>query len=146
MGQALAELDATPGISVSARSGFYETEPIGVVDQPKFLNAAAEIETELAPLELLNVCKAIEERLGRVRNTDDKWGPRVIDIDIVLWGDRVDQLDGLTIPHPEFRTRQFVLAPLEEIGGEVVDPVTGKTVAELAEAPEAQGGVRRVNA
>ncbi len=139
---ALRLLQAHPAIELRAVSWCYETEPVGGVDQPPFLNLAAEIETALAPLELLNAAKDIEERLGRVESVH--WGPRDIDIDIVLCGDHIIESARLTVPHPEFRRRAFVLCPMTEIAPDAVDPVTGKTVAELAKAPEAAGQVRRV--
>lgn len=124
---ALAEL---PGVALVAASTRHDTAPVGVVDQPAFLNMAAEIETDLAPLELLNAVKAIESRLGR--QPTYRWGPRVIDIDLILWGEMCFESETLTLPHPAFRDRAFVLKPLAEIAPEAVDPVTGKTVAELA--------------
>lgn len=140
--KALEALKAVAGVAVIAVSHYYETEPVGVAEQPDFLNVAAEIETELAPLELLNTVKEIEARLGRTPS--EHWGPRVIDIDIILWGNQVITTEPLTAPHKEFRKRAFVLAPLAEIAPEAVDPVTGKTVTELLRSPEAQGRVVRL--
>ena len=137
---ALDALRAVAGVTVGAVSRCYETEPVGEVHQPAFLNLAAEIETELAPLELLNATQAIEQRLGR--RPSYRWGPRAIDIDVILWGARVIATERLQVPHREFRKRAFVLTPLAEIAGEAVDPETGKTVAELAAGPDAEGGVR----
>jgi 2-amino-4-hydroxy-6-hydroxymethyldihydropteridine diphosphokinase len=137
---ALRSLKRTEICAVSRR---YETEPIGKTGQPAFLNMAVEIETELAPLELLNACQEIEARLGRERS--EHWGPRTIDIDLILCGPLVITTERLTAPHPEFRKRNFVLAPLAEIAPEAVDPVTGKTVAELAALPEAQGRVWKLD-
>ena len=136
---ALAELDALADTRVRAVSQGYETEPWGEPDQPEFLNIAAEIETALAPHELLNAVKAIERRLGR--SAGSKWGPREIDVDVVLWEGAEVSAPGLCVPHPEFRRRAFVLEPLREIAGNVVDPVTGATVAELAARPEVEGRV-----
>lgn len=140
---ALAALDGWDGVSVTKRSHFYETEPVGEVDQPEFLNMAAEIETALEPIELLNAIKAIEAELGR--KPSERWGPRSIDIDMVLWGGRVVETERLALPHKEFRNRAFVLAPLAEIAPDAVDPVTGKTIVELAARPEVQGRAAKVN-
>lgn len=133
----LEALGKTPRVAVLAVSHAYETEPAGVENQPGFLNLAAEIETDLEPLELLNVVKKVELELGR--RPTDRWGPRTIDIDIVLWGNRVSETARLSLPHPEFRNRDFVLSPLAEIAPEVVDPVSGRTIAELAARPRLDG-------
>lgn len=130
--RALEAVAALPGTQLVAQSSLHETAPWGVTDQPSFLNLAAEIGTALGPLELLNAVKAIELRLGRTQGP--QWGPRVIDIDLVLWQDTVMETDALTLPHPRFRDRAFVLLPLREIAPDAVDPVTGRTVAELAAA------------
>lgn len=149
LGDRLANLRAAVrAIGESARtvvlavSHAYETPPWGVADQPAFLNAAVAIETVMKPLELLYVLKEIERRLGRAPG-GPKWGPRVIDIDIVLWGDLQISGGPLTVPHPAFRRRAFVLAPLAEIAADAVDPVTGLTVAELAARPEVEGTAKR---
>lgn len=110
-------LDEHPSCRVTACSSIYETDPVGPVDQPDFLNAVIAIETELEPEELLDLVHNIENRLGRVRTL--KWGPRVIDIDILLYGQLEMQADGLTLPHPELMKRAFVLVPFAEIAPDV---------------------------
>ena len=140
---ALAALGQLPETSLTRRSHVYETEPYGVSEQPGFLNMAAEIETGLQPLELLEAIKAIESRLGR--RHAQRWGPREIDIDIVLWDDMILDTDALTVPHPDFRRRAFVLIPLAEIAPEAVDPITSQTVAQLASRPGLQGQVLRLD-
>ena len=131
------------GTRIVAMSHCYETEPLGLSDQPAYMNLAAEIETVLGPLELLNALKQIERALGRENGA--RWGPRIIDIDIILCESVVLDTPELSIPHPEFRNRAFVLTPLAEIAGEATDPVSGATVVELASRPEAVGQVRRTH-
>ena len=137
---ALARLGQLPETSVTRRSRVYETEPYGVTGQPSFLNMAVEVETELQPLELLDAIKTIERQLGRQHTK--RWGPRVIDIDIVLWDDLVVESSCLTIPHPDFRKRAFVLIPMVEIVPQALDPLTGMTVAQLAAQPNLHGRIR----
>jgi 2-amino-4-hydroxy-6-hydroxymethyldihydropteridine diphosphokinase len=110
-------------------SSFYCTEPVGYADQEPFLNAVAELETELSPLALLAACHVIEEELGRKRLF--RWGPRSIDLDILLYGDQVVDTGELTIPHALMAERRFVLTPLNEIAPGAVHPVSGKTVSDL---------------
>ena len=132
LARALDALQALDSTTLVMYSSCYETEPVGITDQPRFLNMAAAIETALAPLEMLDAVKAIERGLGRQQR--HRWGPREIDIDLILWGQHEVKGERLTLPHPEFRERAFVLEPLREFAGDVTDPVTGKTVDELAEA------------
>lgn len=138
---ALRALAAETAITMRDHSHCYETEPIGIKDQPPFLNMAVEIETDLDPLELLKTVKAIERHTGR--NESTRWGPREIDIDIILWGNTVFESERLTLPHKEFRQRAFVLAPMVEIAPDAVDPVTGSTMAELAALPEVEGWIEQ---
>lgn len=138
---ALSALDAIEKTRVMRVSTCYETEPLGPQGQPAYLNLAAEVETALEPLELLREAKAIERGLGRQQR--ERWGPREIDIDIILWGSRMEDTEELTLPHKEFRNRAFVLAPLADIAAEAVDPVTGSTVGELAARMNAGEQVRR---
>jgi len=126
MGAALRMLDAESGISVVAVSSLYSTPPWGKTDQPDFINAAAELSTSLSPRALLDACLEAERRLKRVRQ--ERWGPRLIDIDILAFGDRSVREAGLEVPHPRMAERAFVLAPLAEIAPAFV--VAGRTVVE----------------
>ena len=116
---------------VRAVSSFYDTEPVGYVDQPRFLNGALLVETELEPLELMRGLLEIERAMGRDRVGAVAKGPRVIDLDLLLYGDRVVTTAELTLPHPEMQVRRFVLEPLAEIAPEMVHPVLGMTVGEM---------------
>ena len=129
LNKAIEELGKVPGNKVLAVSSFYKTEPVGGVEQDWFVNAAAEIETSLTPRELLNKLLYIEKNLGRVR--DARWGPRVIDLDILLYDDLVMDEEGLSIPHPYLHKRGFVLVPLAEIAPKVIHPRLRKSVSEL---------------
>jgi len=115
---AIQAIGTLPGTEVVRVSSFLGTEPWGVTDQPRFLNAVVEIRTALEPVPLLQGLKALETRLGRVPSF--RWGPRAIDFDIILYGRRVVDEPGLKIPHPRFREREFVLQPLREIAPEVL--------------------------
>jgi len=129
---ALEALRAHPQIAVSAVSSFLETEPVGgPPGQGKFLNAAAKIETDLSPAALLEGLKRIERAIGRTPGP--RWGPREIDLDILLYGEEILETGTLVIPHPRLRERRFVLAPLAEIAPEARDPVTGLSVRALLE-------------
>ena len=113
-------------------SSVRETEPWGLVDQPRFLNAAAELETPLGARELLERLLEIERRLGRVRGAQ-RWGPRTIDLDLLLYGSETIDEPGLTVPHPRLHERHFVLAPLLELAPDLVVPGRGRVSALLAE-------------
>lgn len=118
MAQALSMLDADPATQVVAVSALYRTPPWGKTDQPDFLNVAAELRTALEPRALLDACLEAERRLKRVRK--ERWGPRLIDIDILVFGDRAVHEAGLEIPHPRMLERAFVLAPLAEIAPDFI--------------------------
>jgi 2-amino-4-hydroxy-6-hydroxymethyldihydropteridine diphosphokinase len=116
---------------VSAVSSFHDTAPVGYTEQPRFLNAAALVETELPPLELMRGLLEIERQMGRDRATAPPKGPRVIDLDLLLYGEEVLQTAELVLPHPAMHEREFVLAPLAEIAPEMRHPVLRRSVKEL---------------
>lgn len=132
LNRAAAELKRLDRTKVIWSSSVYEAEPFGKKDQPKFLNAVVELETNLAPLELLEQVKGIERRIGRTPT--EKWGPREIDLDILLYDGVVHNDENVTVPHPELGKRKFVLVPFREIAPDVVHPITGMTIEEMANA------------
>jgi len=113
--KALEGLGATEGIEVLAVSSFRETDPVGVVDQPRFVNAAAALETSLSPRELLERLLDVERSLGRHRAVEERWGPRTLDLDLLLYGGESIDEPGLEVPHPRLTERAFVLEPLLEL-------------------------------
>lgn len=130
MSAAIAALEDGPLLRVLRCASLYETEPLGVADQPWFLNTVVEAYTALAPRALLRRCKAVEAQLGRRPSV--RWGPREIDVDIVLYGQWVIREPDLWIPHPQMGRRAFVLAPLLELMPQGVDPLSGAALADLA--------------
>lgn len=137
---ALRRLEASGQVRVVTASSVYETEPIGYAEQPWFYNLAAEIETDLDPDELLTLTKQVERELNRTREIH--WGPRTIDIDILLYDDLVTSGNRLTLPHPEMVGRRFVLEPLVEIAPGLTLP-DGRRIADLLPSVSAQE-VRKV--
>lgn len=117
------------GLKIAKRSTMHETEPWGVRDQPRFINMALEAETDLSPEELLTVIKTIENKMGR--RPGKKWGPRIIDIDIIIYDNVSMTSDDLSIPHPLMHEREFVLRPMSEIAPDMKHPVLGITISEL---------------
>ena len=112
-------------------SSFYVTKPVGLLDQPDFVNAAVLLETELGPLELLRGMLLLEHQMGRDRAKVAPKGPRIIDLDLLLYGDAVLTTPELTLPHPAMHQRAFVLAPLAEIAPTMIHPLLHSTVADL---------------
>jgi 2-amino-4-hydroxy-6-hydroxymethyldihydropteridine diphosphokinase len=130
------------GVQVLRSASIYSTEPREVVDQPWFLNTVLEADTLLRPGELLDVCLAVEQ--DNLRRRDTSKGPRTLDIDILFYGSQTIREAALTVPHPQFANRRFVLEPLAEIAPDFVDPGTQKTIRELLISCRDNAGVRRV--
>jgi 2-amino-4-hydroxy-6-hydroxymethyldihydropteridine diphosphokinase len=130
-----------PDIHLLRTSSLYETEPIGLQEQAWFLNLVAEFETTLFPRQLLHRAQRVERELGRKRSVVN--GPRTLDIDILLYGQTVMESDELTIPHPRYAERRFVLAPLAELDPKLRDPLTGRTVTEMLNALQGQAVQKR---
>lgn len=126
-------------IEVAEVSSVYDTEPVGVGEQPRFLNMICCINTDIGPLQLLSLVKGIESDMGRNLNLVD--APRMIDIDIIFYGDAIMDSPELTVPHTRMRERAFVLIPFAEIAPEVVHPVTGERVDEMVARVEGKEGV-----
>jgi 2-amino-4-hydroxy-6-hydroxymethyldihydropteridine diphosphokinase len=113
--RALEEIERLPQTRLSMVSSFHETEPVGVTDQPRFINAVARLQTVLSPRDLLDGLLAIERRLGRRRQESQRWGPRTIDLDLLLYGEERIEEPGLVVPHPRLMERAFVTEPLREV-------------------------------
>jgi 2-amino-4-hydroxy-6-hydroxymethyldihydropteridine diphosphokinase len=129
---AVAELGATDGVEVVAVSSLEETDPVGYLDQPRFLNGAAELRTELAPRELLELLLSLEARFGRDRSAGPPQGPRTLDLDLLLYGAEVLAEPGLELPHPRLHERPFVLRPLAELDPALEVPGKGPIQGLLA--------------
>ncbi|MFQ3546666.1 2-amino-4-hydroxy-6-hydroxymethyldihydropteridine diphosphokinase [Halobacillus rhizosphaerae] len=142
LSNALNLLEGKGEITITKRSSVYETDPVGYTDQNEFLNMVVEVETLLSPYQLLDVCQSIEEELGRKRVV--KWGPRTIDLDILLYNDENIEVERLRIPHPHMHERAFVMVPLAELNGQVRLSSINRNAQEVLESmPEAEkAGIR----
>lgn len=139
---ALVQLGRLAGTSVLRMSDLFETLPVGPGEQGLYLNAAAVLATTLPPGELLGGLLETERALGRDRSSGERWGPRVIDLDLLLYGGQTISEPGLTLPHPRMCERAFVLVPLADVAGDWPVPGAGLTVGELAARADARGVVR----
>ncbi len=139
---ALRLLDGAAGVELAVCSSVYETEPWGVTEQPAFLNLAAGVRTTLEPLQLLAVCQRVESQVGRTETY--RWGPRVIDVDILLYGEEIVSVatPDLQIPHARMSERAFVLAPLAQIADSAIVPPAGTTVGQLLARVDGADGVK----
>ncbi len=137
-------IKAVPGLRVIWYSSVYETDPWGNADQERFYNAVAEIETELAPVDLLKILKDIETQIGRTPSAVP-WSPREIDLDILLYDGLVVSNETVTVPHPHLHDRRFALVPFREIAPDVVHPINGMTVEEMAAACADRGKVVKIS-
>ena len=140
--EAIVRLGDPEDLTAVATSSIYETDPWGYTSQPDFLNCVVEIETRLSPVELLERVEKVEQEVGRTPSW--RYGPRLIDVDILMYGDLCLRLSDpdLTIPHPRMEQRAFVMTPLAEIAGDVVHPVLHRTISDLASEVGEQEGVR----
>jgi 2-amino-4-hydroxy-6-hydroxymethyldihydropteridine diphosphokinase len=128
---ALDALAALPGTVITERSDIIETEPVGSAAQGRYLNAVAALDTALAARALLDALLAIESSAGRVRSASSRWGPRTLDLDLLLFGDGIIAERGLIVPHPRLHERRFVLEPLAQIAPDAVHPVIRRTIRDL---------------
>ena len=129
--QAVSSLSMLENVQIIKTSSFYETEPWGNKNQNWFVNACVALDTTLTPLDLLKECQRIEMQLGRMRINEEKWGQRAIDIDILMYDNEIISDNALTVPHPYFHLRAFVLVPMLEVKSDLVHPVFNKTISEL---------------
>lgn len=141
--RAIAEVLKVDHHKLLAESSFFKTQPVGYTSQDWFINGVIKIETEMEPLELFRVLKTIELKLGRTQTF--QWGPRTIDLDILIFDDKEIETEELQIPHPRLHERQFVLIPLVEIDQNLVHPVLKKTVGKLLEDLKEDQGVERLD-
>lgn len=140
--KAISEILKINGHKLLAKSSFFKTQPIGFPSQDWFVNGIIKIETDLEPLELLQALKLIESQMGRKETF--RWGPRIIDLDILFFGNIEISTEELQIPHPLLQDRQFVLTPLAEIDPDFIHPVLKKSVRELLENLKEEQGVEKI--
>lgn len=142
LNDSIALLNQTGGIEILKSSSVYRTDPWGKTDQDVFYNQAFLASCKVEVAELMQIILKVEEKIGRVRV--EKWGPRIIDIDIVLFGDSIVNTEQVIVPHLHFRERSFVLKPAAEIAPDFLDPVTGKTIKDLLDLCPDTGSVELI--
>jgi len=135
--RAIELLNLANDVEVTTVSSYINTAPVGYTDQPDFLNAAVEVKTTLAAKDLLEICKNIEKELKRERII--RWGPRTIDLDILLYGDLIQNEENLTIPHPRMHEREFVIKPLNEIAPQAFHPVLKQAISDIYQVLQRRG-------
>jgi len=135
--RAIELLNLANDVEVTTVSSYINTAPVGYTDQPDFLNAAVEVKTTLAAKDLLEICKNIEKELKRERII--RWGPRTIDLDILLYGDLIQNEENLTIPHPRMHEREFVIKPLNEIAPQAFHPVLKQAISDIYQVLQSRG-------
>jgi 2-amino-4-hydroxy-6-hydroxymethyldihydropteridine diphosphokinase len=140
--RAITEILKVDQHKLLAKSSFFKTQPVGYTPQDWFINGVIKIETDLDPLGLLHALKAIESQLGRTETF--RWGPRTIDLDILIFNDKKIETDELRIPHPLLHERQFVLVPLAEIDRDLLHPILKKTIGRLLEEIKEDQGVEKL--
>ena len=135
--QALDELEKSPGVRLGAVSSLYRTKPVGPIAQPPFVNAVFSLEYGMSPQDLLALLLSVEEKMGRIRR--ERWGPRVIDLDLLFFDEAIISEQGLEVPHPRLHERRFVLTPLVEIAPDIIHPILKKSAFDLLAALPAEG-------
>ena len=140
--KAIEKISSTKDIKIISKSSFYQTEPIGGVQQDWFVNSAIKIKTNLSPTHLLSALLNIESAMGRTR--EEKWGPRLIDLDLLFYGNLILGKKGLTLPHPEIQKRKFVLIPMSEIAENLVHPTLKKTIKTLLQESSDETVVKKL--
>jgi len=140
LNQALEILSQTSGIELISHSSWYETVPVGP-SQPNYVNGCAILETQLSPEHLLKILLTIEQHFGRIRQ--ERWGPRILDLDILLYDDLILEMANLAIPHPRMNERAFVLVPLAEIAADWIEPISRQTILQLSQAIDCSGIINR---
>ena len=141
--EAIDIISSSPGIKTISKSSFYQTAPVGNTEQNWFINSVIKISTQLNPDILLAVLLEIESKMGRIRK--EKWGPRIIDLDLLFYDNLIIKQKDLTLPHPEIQKRNFVLQPLNEIEGNFIHPSLNKSINTLLKESKDNSVVKKLN-